>query len=136
MGVNLKNMLRLKWLNLVLVAVLALSPLQITFAQIGQPVRPAPIEAGAQPTGQAHHAKHEHAAVAGTHDTQQSGQPCGEHKGPCPACGMCGAHCSASLMSFEFAPVIVHTAVVITPLLLTAILSQPPPGDPPRFSLS
>ncbi|MBI3345102.1 MAG: hypothetical protein HY028_09670 [Gammaproteobacteria bacterium] len=122
----------MKWLNLVLASLLVVAPLQMAFAQVG-PSHPAMAHAD----GAAHaanHTEHEHSAITPMQH-QQAGQPCGQHKGPCLACALCGAHCSASLMNYEFSPVIVHSTITITQPLLADILSPPPPGEPPRFSL-
>lgn len=132
-------MLRMRWLNLVLAGLLMMVPLQGVFAQIGPLTHPAEAHAGkggAQDAHPTHHTGHQHPVAADGQEEQQTDQPCDQHKGPCLACDLCGAHCSASLMRCEFSAVIIHFTVVVAPPSLTAMLILPPPGEPPQFLLS
>ncbi|MFZ5589143.1 MAG: hypothetical protein ACOY4M_05815 [Pseudomonadota bacterium] len=123
-------MLRSKWLNLVLACLLAAAPLQGVFAQPPAHAAMAHAANGGAPNA-AHRAGHEQVAAAPAQQ-QQPDQSCAQHKGPCPACSLCGAHCAAPLMHYELSSLSGHCAVTVVPPLLAAILAPPPPGEPPR----
>lgn len=124
-------MLRMKWLNVILAALLMIVPLQMAFAQTGSQAHAAMAMMHVDNIKNVamQHAGHQN--VTGV-PAQQSTPPCGQHKGLCLACGLCGAHCAAPFMHYELAPLIGHFTVTAAPPLLAAILAPPPPGEPPR----
>lgn len=126
-----------KWLNLLLAALLIVAPLQIALAQTGPQAQAvmAMQGDGAENGHAMHHAGYRNSAGAPAQQGQAN-PPCGQHKGPCLACGLCGAHCAAPIMHYELSPRIGHCAVTVAPPLIADILSPPPPGEPPRFFLS
>ncbi|MEW6353548.1 MAG: hypothetical protein AB1469_04525 [Pseudomonadota bacterium] len=120
-------MLRIKWLNIVLACLLATAPLQGTLAQAAQAMQPA-----AHVSDNAHAAM-QHDMGAMQHNQQHnSTAPCTQHKGPCPACSLCGAHCAAAVSLYHFVATFTSAVVTLAPPLLKATLALPPPGEPPR----